>query len=289
MIEIISYHEFKGNNTAIVDNEFNKLLENIKSQYPNVEVLSLQCSEDEDEKEITPTIHPNENIEEEELYSKLAEIKIKFNSLKEYIEYCLKYGADLDVLEPSKLKISSKEFGECIGIIINFFKEFCSKYNIAFNVQLNNENEEIDIEKLKKGIYDEDELYELEQDSDLKKFIIVFEGIGKNEEDLIKKIILTLNPEIIVHKITTKKLQLDDKIPVGDNFHGLIKVEMFCSILDIVEIAYKYLPIVISLQNENIELSTLDLQDIGNDIGGAIFELSHGVLERELNALNQMK
>ena len=56
--------------------------------------------------------------------------------------------------------------------------------------------------------------------------------------------------------------------------------EIFCNPFDIVEIAYKYTPVVISLENTDIEMDTLELQDIGNELGGAIFELSHATLMR---------
>ncbi|ABR55808.1 hypothetical protein [Methanococcus aeolicus] len=285
MIEIISYQEFKGNNKDIVDNEFKKLIEKIENKY-SVEILSIESNEGEDKDETVQMVCScsGEEKEEEELYAKLAEINIKFNSFKEYIEYCLNYGADLDVLEPSKLKLSSKEFGDAIAQIIGFFKEFCNKYGIGFNVHIKEEDENIDIEQYKKGIYDEDELFDMGEDG-LIRIKAVFEGIGDSENDLIKKIVMSLNDEILVHKITTKTVEIeDDKIPeIKNKFYGVIGVEMLCKPFDIVEIAYKFLPIVVSIENKEIELSGLELQDIGNDLGGAIFELSHGVINRSTN------
>ena len=281
MIEVISYQEFKGNDKDIVDNEFEKLIEKIGNKY-SVEILSIESNEDEDEDETVQTAGSCSVVgeEEEELYTKIAEINIKFNSFKEYIEYCLNYGADLDVLEPSKLKLSSKEFGEAIAQIIEFFKEFCNKYGIGFNVHIK-EDENIDLKSYKKGIYDDDELFDLSEEG-LIRIKAVFEGIGDSEEELIKKIIMSLNTEIMVHKITTKTIEIEGD-NIGNRFYGVIGVEMLCKPFDIVEIAYKFIPVVVSIENKEIELSGLELQDIGNDVGGAIFELSHGVINRTTN------
>jgi len=259
MIEIISYQEIKGNNKDIVDIEFEKLINDIKNKY-NAEVLSVEDEEDE-----------------EGLYTKVGELNIKFDSFLKYIDFCLNYGADLDVVNPSKLKISSKEFGETIAYIIDFFKKFYKKYNIAFNVQIN-KKEDINIEEYKKGIYDEDEIYSLQEEEGLLKVKVVFEGIGISEEDVVKKILISLGDNIIINKIITKPLEKDSSI--NAEFYGLIAVEIFCNPFDIVEIAYKYTPVVISLENTDIEMDTLELQDIGNELGGAIFELSHAALTR---------
>ena len=68
---------------------------------------------------------------------------------------------------------------------------------------------------------------------------------------------------------------------INAKFYGLVAVEIFCNPFDIVEIAYKYTPVIISLENADIEMDTLELQDIGNELGGAIFELSHAALMRK--------
>lgn len=261
MIEIISYQEIKGNNNDIVNMEFEKLMGNIKNKY-DAEILSVEDDEDE-----------------EGLYTKVGELSIKFDSFLEYIDFCLNCGADLDVVNPPKLKISSKEFGEVLAHIIDFFKKFYKKYNIAFNVQITKKDEDITIEDYKNGIYDEDEIYALQEEDGLLRAKVVFEGIGISEDDVIKKILLSLGDKLIINKIITKPLEKDKNI--NANFYGLIAVEMFCNPFDIVEIAYKYTPVVISLEDKDIEIDALELQDIGNELGGAVFELSHATLMRQ--------
>jgi len=257
MIEIISYQEFKGNNKDVVDIEFEKLIDELKNTY-NTKILSIDTEEDE-----------------EGLYTKVGELNIKFDSFLEYIDFCLNYGADLDVVNPPKLKISSKVFGEAIAHIIEFLKKFCEKYKIMFNVYINKE-EDIDIEEYKKGIYDEDDIFALQEEG-LLKVKAVFEGVGNSEEDVIKKILLSLGDEIAVNKVITKPLE-KEKTNKNAEFYGLIAVEVFCKPFDIVEMAYKFVPVVISIEDKDIEIDGLELQDIGNDLGGAVFELSHAAL-----------
>ena len=258
MIEIISYLEIKGNNKYIVNMEFEKLMDDIKNKY-NAEILSIEDEEDDGEG----------------LYTKVGELKIVFNSFLEYVDFCLKYGADLDIISPSKLKISSKEFGEAIAHIIEFFKKFCEKYNIMFNVHIK-EEENVDIEGYKNGIYDEDDIFALQEEG-LIKVKAVFEGYGSSEEDVIKKILLSLGDDIAVNKVITKPLEKEGPYK-NVEFYGLIAVEMFCKPFDIVEISYKFLPVVMSIEDKYIEIEGLELQDIGNDLGGAVFELSHATL-----------
>ncbi|MDK2789897.1 MAG: hypothetical protein PWP15_404 [Methanothermococcus sp.] len=249
MIEVVAYQEFKGNDKEIINSEFEKLIEELKTNY-NAELLSL-------------------DEEEGELYTKVGELKVKFDSFLDYIKFCLKYGVDLDVVEPSKLKISSKEFGEAIAHIIDFFRIFCNKYGVMFNVYVR-EEKEFELDKYKEGIYDEDDIFAFQDEDSLLRIKAVFEGEGKSEEDIVKKILMSLNEEMLVNKIITK--EIDDS---KEGFHGLIAVEIFCKPFDVVELAYKFLPVTISIENKDIEIDALELQDIGNDLGGAVFELSH--------------
>ncbi len=278
MIEIISYQEIKGNDKEIVDREFEKLMSELKNKY-NAKVLLVEEENYEEYEEINTEEHKEKS--EKELYTKVGELDIKFDSFLEYIKFCLNYGADLDVVNPPKLVISSEEFGNAIAYIIDFFKKFYEKYKIAFNVRIN-EEDKLNIEEYKRGIYDEDEIYALQEDG-LLRIKVVFEGLGISEEDVVKKVLLSLGNEIIINKIITKPLEKDgdDDTNINAKFYGLIAVEILCSPFDIVEIAYKYTPIVISLEDKDIELDTLEIQDIGNELGGAIFELSHAALMQQ--------
>jgi len=259
MIEIISYQEVKGKNKELAKKEFDNLLEKIKKEY-RCEVLSV----DEDWEE------------REGFYTFIAELKVQFDTFLDYIKFSVNYAADVDVLEPPKLVLDPKEFGEALAYIIDFFKRFYKKYNVAFNVQTRDKIE-IDIEEYKKGIYDEEDIDDFEEQG-LIRVKAVFEGFGVSEEEVVKRMLFSLNKDnIVINKIITKELEKEG--PYKDvGFYGVIGVEILCRPVDIVEISYKFVPVVISIESKRIEISCLELQDIGNELGGAIFELSHVVM-----------
>ena len=188
MIETISYQELKGNNKEIVDEQFEKLIAEITEKY-GAKILS------------------NESDDEGELYTRITELKIKFETVLDYIKYCLMYGADLDVVSPTKLKISGNEMGNTILYIIDFFKKFAQKYGVAFNVYVKNEVD-ADINALKEGVCDEDDIYIMESEEGLLRVKAVFEGDGKTEEIIIKKILASLNSDIVVNKVITKSIRI---------------------------------------------------------------------------------
>jgi len=267
MIEIISYQEVKGRDKELAKKEFDNLLEKIKKEY-RCEVLSVE--EDWEEKE--------------GFYTFIAELKVQFDTFLDYIKFSVNYAADVDVLEPPKLVLDPKEFGEALAYIIDFFKRFYKKYNVAFNVETQDKIE-IDIEEYKKGIYDEEDIQSFEEKG-LIRVKAVFEGYGVSEEEVVKRVLLSFKDNIIVNKVITKELEREE--PYKDvGFYGLIGVEVLCRPVDIVEIAYKFIPVVISIESKRIEISCLELQDIGNELGGAIFELSHTVVMKDLSNINK--
>ena len=252
MIEVIVYEELRGNKKDVVKEEFEKAINELKEKY-NAKLLSV------------------EEEEEGNLYTKVGELEIKFKSFLDYIDFCLKHGADVEVISPPKLKMDSKEFGGAIARIIQFFSNFCKKYNVGFNAFVR-EEKDIDIDKYREGIYDEDEIYDLQEEGYLR-VKAVFEVEGKSEEVVIKNIILSLDDSIHINKIITKVL--DDK---AEGFHGLVAVDMFCKPFEVVEIIYKFLPVAVSIEGDReVELDISELQDIGNELSGAVFELSHAV------------
>ncbi|ACX73092.1 conserved hypothetical protein [Methanocaldococcus vulcanius M7] len=257
MIKIRALEEVKGNHKDIVEKEFEQLVEELKNRYnAKLEYVDEDIEEDEHLK----------------FYTKIGEFEIDFDNFKDYINFCLKYGADIEVITPEKIKLKAEEINETLGVVINAFKSFVDKYQIGFNIYLK-EKKDIDIEEFKKGKYDEEEIVEFEEDGYIR-VKAVFEGIGKSEEEVIKNLITSLDrEEIVVNKILTKNF--DEK-----NFNGLIAIDLLCLPFEMFEIAYKYLPVALSVQKEEIELTLSDIQDIGNEISGAMFELSHAVVMR---------
>jgi len=258
MIKIHALEEVKGNSKEIVEKEFENLANELKEKY-NAKLKYI-----------------DEDIEEEgnlKFYTKIGEFEINFNNFKDYINFCLKYGADIEVIKPEKLKLKANEINEVLALVISAFKSFVDTYKIGFNVYVK-EKRDIDIEEYKKGKYDEEEIVDFEEEGFIR-VKAVFEGIGKNEEEVIKNLLISLDREdIIINKIITKNFN------ENESFNGLIAVDLLCKPFEMFEIAYKYLPVALSIQRDEIELSLADIQDIGNELSGAMFELSHAVVMR---------
>ena len=258
MIKIHALEEVKGNSKEIVEKEFENLANELKEKY-NAKLKYI-----------------DEDIEEEgnlKFYTKIGEFEINFDNFKEYINFCLKYGADIEVIKPEKLKLKANEINEVLALVISAFKSFVDTYKIGFNVYVK-EKRDIDVEEYKKGKYDEEEIVDFEEEGFIR-VKAVFEGIGKNEEEVIKNLLISLDREdIIINKIITKNFN------ENESFNGLIAVDLLCKPFEMFEIAYKYLPVALSIQRDEIELSLADIQDIGNELSGAMFELSHAVVMR---------
>ncbi len=277
-IEVISYGEVKGNDKQVVDTSFENLINDLKSKY-DVEILSIEeetNEEENDEKNAIFQLHKSEDSEINK-YVKIGEFHIKFKNFKEYIEYCLNYGADVDVISPSVLKIDSKEFAEVIGYIVDFFQRLYNAFGVVYNVK-KDIDENIDIEKYKKGIYDEDEVYDLMEEEGLLKFKVVFETRGKSEEEVIKRLISEIKDFVIINKVVSKELESKNIVNPYIKYYGVVMIEILCNPIDLVDISYKFLPVAISTPLKEINIDSLQLQDIGNELGGAVFEITHTVV-----------
>ncbi|ACV24602.1 hypothetical protein [Methanocaldococcus fervens] len=257
MIKIHALEEVKGNSKEVVEREFENLSNELKEKY-NAKVRYV----DED-------IEEDENLK---FYTKIGEFEIDFDNFRDYINFCLKYGADIEVIKPEKLKLKANEINEVLALVITAFKSFVDTYKIGFNVYVK-EKKDIDVEEYKKGKYDEEEIVDFEEDGFIR-VKAVFEGVGKDEDEVVKNLLVSLDREdIIINKIITKNFE--DK-----GFNGLIAVDLLCKPFEMFEIAYKYLPVALSIQKDEIELTLSDIQDIGNELSGAMFELSHAVVMR---------
>ncbi|WP_423792590.1 hypothetical protein ACPB8Q_07700 [Methanocaldococcus indicus] len=251
MIKVLAMEEVKSNSKELANKEFEKLKEDILKNYK----AKLNFVD----------------VEENELYTVVGEFEIEFDNFLEYIEFCLKYSPDVEVLKPSKIVLDKEELNKVLAFVIHTFKEFTNKYKIGFNVYLK-DKKDYDIEKYKNGLYDDEELYELEEEYIRVK--AVFEGEGKSEKEVVANLLSSLDMDnIIVNKILTQNYEKDE-------FKGLIGVDLFCKPFELFEIAYKYQPVALSVQKDKITLSLSEIQDIGNELGGAIFELSHAVVNR---------
>ncbi|MCS3901096.1 hypothetical protein [Methanococcus voltae] len=265
-IEIITFQEVKSNDKDVTEVMYDKFLKELKEKYPNMEVLSEDCDEEFDEKKNGGTT----------FYSKILEMKLNFETFTDYIKYCMEQGADLEVMKPSKITVNSKEFGELLIYILDFFNKIQARYDISYTVSTKPEIENT-IEELKEGIYDEDDKFDFLEDGYIDaKFVL--KGFGKSEEEVISNIVKTVSEDMYVNKVITQPMEFESVNGVNivkPEFSGLIAVEVFAKPFELIEFTYKYLPITVKFQEKNIELDISEIQDIGNDLGGAVFELSH--------------
>lgn len=119
MIKIHALEEVKGNSKEIVEKEFENLANELKEKY-NAKLKYV----DED-------IEEDENLK---FYTKIGEFEINFDNFKDYINFCLKYGADIEVIKPEKLKLTANEINEVLALVISAFKSFMDTYKIGFDV-----------------------------------------------------------------------------------------------------------------------------------------------------------
>ncbi|MBP2172537.1 hypothetical protein [Methanococcus voltae] len=267
MIEIITFQEVKSNDKHITEVMYEKFLKELKEKYPKMEIISEDYDEEVDENKNNGT----------KFYTKILEMKLTFETFTEYIKFCMEQGADLEVMKPSKITISSKEFGELLLYIIEFFNKIQARYDISYSVE-SKPDIEYTIEELKEGIYDEDDIYDFIDDGYIDtKFVL--KGFGKSEKEVVSNILKTISEDMYVNKVITQPMELENNSAVGNmpkpGFSGLIALEVFGKPFEIVEFTYKYLPVTVKFQDKDIELEINEIQDIGNDLGGAIFELSH--------------
>ncbi|WP_456419647.1 hypothetical protein [Methanocaldococcus infernus] len=250
MIKISALEEVRGNSKELVEKEFKKLTEEILKNYK----AKLLYEEEE----------------ENELYTKIGEFEVEFNNFKEYIDFCLRYTPDVEVLKPDKLVLDVKEVNDILSYIIVFFREFINKYRIGFNVIMK-ENINLNVEEYKKGKLSEEEILSYLNEGYVRTKIVL-EGRGKDEETVLRNLIYTLEED----NIKVRKVATINEAEKG--FEGFVGLDILCKPLDLFILAYKYLPVALSIEEEKLKLSLSDIQDIGNELGGAIFELSHAAV-----------
>ncbi|WP_456472606.1 hypothetical protein [Methanocaldococcus sp.] len=249
MIKISAIEEVKSNSKEFAEREFKRIADEILNNYK-----AKLIYEDE---------------EESELYTKIGEFEVEFDNFKEYIDFCLKYSPDVEVIKPNKLVLDVNEINDILSYIITFFREFVKTYKIGFNVIIK-ESENINIEEYKKGKLTEEDIIEYLDEGYVRAKIVV-EATGKDEETVLKNLIYSLENEgIIIRKVAT--INEDDKA-----FNGYVGLDILAKPFDLFSLAYKYLPVAFSIEENNIKLSLSDIQDIGNELSGAMFELSHAV------------
>ncbi|MEE9594711.1 MAG: hypothetical protein V3V92_04860 [Candidatus Hydrothermarchaeales archaeon] len=248
MIKAVFYIESQSNRKDVVKASLKNLIKKLKKE----------------EKTKVRKEEVSDLLEENGMHSATTEVEVEFEDFKTYLMNSIKYGPSaIEVFEPKRLIISSKEFLEAVGEVIKLAKLFFEKYNVSFKFQKG---------KVEIGLTEEDIDGLLEQDAIRAK--IVVEAKGKSRKSVLNSFVGAVSGDIFINKAKTKKMT-DEK-----GFDGFVGVEAFTyEPRTLVDIAVKHTPVLIQiLEPEEIELSMLDIQDIGVDLSSIFFEASHMLL-----------
>jgi hypothetical protein len=247
MIKGIFYIESQGNRANFVRASLKGLVDKLKNE-KKTRVIRDELSELE---------------EEDGIYSAMAEVEAEFEDLTTYLMNAIKYGPSaIEILAPERLVLNAGEFLETVGEVVKTTKLFFSKYNLSFKF----EKGEIAI-----GLSDEEIEGLLDQGAIRAK--IVVESKDKSRRRAVNSFVRAVSDDLFINKVKTKKMG------EGEGFEGLVGIEAFMySAKTLVDIAVKHMPVLIEIiEPEEIELSMLDLQDIGVDLAGVFFEASHQI------------
>ncbi len=237
MIKSIFYIEAQGNNREIVKKSLENLVEKLKEEN-KVTV----------EKEFFDRI-----IENEGMFSSVVELTLRFEDLVTYLKTAIKYGPSaIEILEPKKIELSAKDFLLSIGEIIAIARKFFSKYEITFTYP--RKQEEVSI-----GL-GEDAIEELLDEGGIRAKIVA-ELRGLTKEDFLN---------------VFSEYAMINKVKIKDELIGIDAV--IEEPRDLLELAVRFTPVLIEIVDpEEIELTTLDLQDMGVDLAGIFFEISQKI------------
>ncbi|MFQ5976329.1 MAG: hypothetical protein ACE5J5_08455 [Candidatus Hydrothermarchaeales archaeon] len=248
MIKGLFFIEAQGNDKAVVEDSLKKLVEKMKTEgYARVKKTSL-----------------DETVEEDGNFSKTAEVEATFKDLKDYMISAIAYGPSaMEILEPKKIVMSSKDFIKTLGDILVLTKEVYAKYNVFFKYVKPRGY------KPKIGLTD-DEIDSL-LDQGAIRIKMVIETNETNRRKAIASFIRTIEENLFVNKVRTKKLDGKE----GTNL--LIAIEAFLyEPKDLVATMVQHAPLLLEIvEPDEIELKQLDIQDIGVELARIYFDLAH--------------
>ncbi|MEE8168801.1 MAG: hypothetical protein V3T58_08035 [Candidatus Hydrothermarchaeales archaeon] len=250
MIEGIFHLEAQSNREDVARTSLENLVNKLKQ---------------EDKTEVTRE-DLDEVIETDGMFSATGEVEAKFEDLTTYLLAAIKYGPSaIEIQEPAKIVLSAKEFLIALGEIIKLAKNFYTKYQVSFKFG-----------KVKGKVGLDEEAIDGLLDQGAIRAKIIVESKGKSRREVINAFAGAVKGDVFVNKAKTKQMEK------GDGFEGLVGIDAFMyEPKTLVDIAVKHTPVLVEIvEPEEIELSMLDLQDIGVDLASIFFEASHIVLAR---------
>ncbi len=248
MIEATFFLEAQGNSKGAVEQALRNLMAGLKKE------RGARVSRE--------SVHDTEK--DGDRYSVVGEADANFEDLTSYLLAAIKYGPSaIEVRGPDRLIVSAQDFLKALGEVIAVAKTFYARYGIGF--KFSEKGGEIGL--------DEEEIEGLRDQGALRVKIVV-EAKDKSSRAARNALVGALSGDAFVNKTKTKKMTKEK------GFDGLVGIEAYLyepkALLDI---AVKHTPVLIEiLEPEEIELSMLDLQDMGVDLAAVFFEASHMVL-----------
>jgi hypothetical protein len=206
-----------------------------------------------------------EAVKDGDLYSATAEVDMGFGDFKTYILMVIKYGPSaVEVSRPEELVLPANEFLSAVGEVIRVAKTLFERYHAGYKLQ----EAKGDIQV---GLSEEEIVGLLDQGALRAK--IVMEARGRSEEQAVKDLVGAVKEDLFVNKVKTKAME------EGEGFSGLIGIEAFMYEPRILfNIGVALTPVLIEIMEPGeVTLRVVDIQDIGVDIAGVFFELSHRV------------
>jgi hypothetical protein len=200
---------------------------------------------------------------ENRIFSSVLIVELKFYDFSSYVRAAICYSPSaIEITAPKKLTLDRKEFLSAIGEIIRVSRDFYEKYDITFKFP------ETQIEA---GLT-QNEIEELQEKGAIRAKIVV-EGKGKTRKEAVKKFLRSVGEDLFINKIKSKKVE--SELP----FKGVIGIEAFVpDAKTLVDIALKHTPVLVEIIGpEEIELSMLDIQDIGLELSSVFFELAYAL------------
>ncbi len=247
MIEGTFFIEAQGNNETLVENSLKNLIEKLKNE-AKVEV----------KKEFFDTV-----IKDGENFSAMVEVDLEMADLGAYVDVAIKYGPSaIQISGPNELTISSREFLNVVGKVIEITKTLYERTGTGFKFTKSENSPKVGL--------DEDYIEEL-LESGVIRAKIVIEADSTSRKKAVSDFLNAVHDDTLyINKVKTKQVEK------GEGFTGVVGLDVLIpDVKTIVNIAIKHNPVLIEIvEPEKIKMTMLDLQDIGLDIAGVLFEMS---------------
>ncbi len=203
-------------------------------------------------------------LEEEGRYSQAVEVEIEFANFGTYIRGIISYAPSaVEIMNPRRLTIPKHEFLMAVGDVIKVSRALYEKHRASFKFPNSSK-------KAKIGLSD-NEIMEFQYQGAIRAKIII-ETRDRSPEQMVEDFVNIVKEDVFINQVGTKDVQ-------GDEAIGVVGIDCFMyEPKTLMDIAARLIPVLVEItEPDEVELDILNIQDIGVDLSGIIFELSHQV------------